>query len=1048
MRKLYILILMLVIGLASEAQPTYYNHNTTTGGANVFPLATNAATGKRVQWIITPSGSSGGFNLPVPAPAGNNITTLWLWANTTGTTTYTNLTIRMASVSTSTFFSTGAFYTGPMTTVRAQNTTLTSTLNAWVAIPLTTTFSYDPTMNLIIEVFQCGYTGPGIQLRQLSFGTAPNYRRQYSDAASACGAVALATGGDLNVAGIGISVISAVPCPTPTAQPTGLVLTAISQVQINGSFTDAVPVPSGYLVVRYPSAAVPVNPVNGTNYALGAALGTGTVISNTNATAFTTAGLTPGTTYDFYVYSFNTGACGTAYLTAAPLFGSIATLPCTGPPTLTCPANITVNNTPGLCGANVTYPPATSGGSPVPLVTYSQASGTFFPRGTTTVTVTATNVCGTTTCTFTITVVDNQPPTITCPANVTVNNTVNLCSAVVTFPAPTALDNCPFPGSVPLSITQNTSQNVVAGSVACNAGGFHTNNSYWRAYNLAPLNLTGPFTVNSVTFGIELADANGVGTTQPVFVRLYTPASFPITIAALGAPIYSQQFNVPDQTLSLYTATFTTAPTVAANALLVLEVFTPDGRAPANNRFFIGSNALGQSAPCYLSAADCGAPNPVTIASLGFPNMHVIINAAGLVSNPSSSITQIAGIASGGVFPVGVTTNTFRVTDGAGLTATCSMTVTVNDNQAPNVSCPPNRTATTDVGACVATVATLNPTVSDNCAVTQVTWALTGATVASSPATGINYVGTYAFNLNGTTGSGVTTITYTVKDAAGNTTTCSYTVTVTDAWIPVISGQPTNQFVCVGSDGAFTVTASVPAGNPLTYQWQRWDLPTLSWVNITGATAATLPLAAVSFTQNTNDYRCILTGRCSVVTSGFATLYVNPLPTISLLASGPLALLPAQSLNLTAVVNPGGGSYQWFKNGVAIPGATGAALSGLTVDDIGSYTCRYTDLNGCVKLSEAKVVSGQPSDKMWLYPNPNTGIFQVRFYNSANEPVTLQIFNSIGQRVYSRALVTTGIAYSQIDVNISNLPVGEYNAVIFTSAGKRLGTRKFSILNQ
>ena len=196
----------------------------------------------------------------------------------------------------------------------------------------------------------------------------------------------MATSGDQNVPAIGISVIPAVPCPTPAAQPTGLVLTAVSQVQINGSFTAAVPAPTNYLVVRYPSGAVPVNPVNGTNYALGAALGTGTVISNSNATSFTTAGLTPGTTYDFYVYSFNTGACGTAYLTAAPLFGSIATLPCTGPPTITCPANITTNTAPGLCGANVTYPPATAGGSPPPTVTYSIASGSFFPKGTTTVT--------------------------------------------------------------------------------------------------------------------------------------------------------------------------------------------------------------------------------------------------------------------------------------------------------------------------------------------------------------------------------------------------------------------------------------------------------------------------------------------------------------------------------------------------------------------------------------------------------------------------------------------------------------------------------------
>jgi hypothetical protein len=153
MRKLYILILTLVIGLISEAQPQYWNAQPTAGG-NVFPFGINPATGKKVQWVITPAGSIGGFNLPVPAPAGNNITGLWFWANSTGNATFTNLTIRMATVPITQFLSTGAWYTGPMTTVRQQNTTVAPAGAAtWVNIPLTTTFPYDPTMNLIIEVY-------------------------------------------------------------------------------------------------------------------------------------------------------------------------------------------------------------------------------------------------------------------------------------------------------------------------------------------------------------------------------------------------------------------------------------------------------------------------------------------------------------------------------------------------------------------------------------------------------------------------------------------------------------------------------------------------------------------------------------------------------------------------------------------------------------------------------------------------------------------------------------------------------------------------------
>ncbi|MBL0129941.1 MAG: HYR domain-containing protein [Chitinophagaceae bacterium] len=702
--------------------------------------------------------------------------------------------------------------------------------------------------------------------------------------------------------------------------------------------------------------------------------------------------------------------------------------------TITCPANITVNTGPGApsCGINVTFPAAVTTGL-CGAVTYSPANGSFFPKGTTT--VTASTAAGPS-CTFTVTVVDNTVPTIVCPANITANNTPGLCSAPVTYALPTFNDNCPFGGGIPTTVTQNSSNTIVAGSVACNAGGLHTDNSYWRAF---PLALSGPFTVNSVQFGIELANAAGVGTTQPVTVRVYTSAgAFPAGVRTLVA---SQTFNIPDQTLSLYTATFTTPPQVASNAILVLEIFTPSGQ-PAGHSFFIGSNAAaGNSSKLSLSTRlRCTQSGHCWFT--WFPNMHIVLNAIGTVPNPAGAMTQIAGLPSGSVFPVGVTTNTFRVTDAVGLTAQCSFTVTVVDNQAPVVTCPPSVVRNTDPNVCTSTYATPNPTTSDNCGVTSISWVMTGATTGASPLTGINYLGTQAFGLTGTTGQGITTVTYTVKDAAGNTTTCSYTVTVNDASIPVISGQPTNQFVCVGSNGAFSVTATAGAGNPLTYQWQGWNGS--AWVNIAGATNATLPLNAVTFSMNTNSYRVILTGRCSVVTSGFATLYVNRLPTVVLAASRIPILLPTESVNLVVTADPTGGTYQWYLNGSAtpIPGVTGATYAGLTVDNIGTYTVKYTDLNGCVSTTNAITVSGAPSGNLYVYPNPNFGQFSVRFFNQAGESATITVYDAKGARVFQRQMVTT-TAYTKLDVELGpTTNSGVYLVEVLNSTGKVMGSKR------
>jgi hypothetical protein len=117
----------------------------------------------------------------------------------------------------------------------------------------------------------------------------------------------------------------------------------------------------------------------------------------------------------------------------------------TSPPTITCPANITVSAAAGQCSAVVSYsaPTATDNCS-TPTVVSTPASGSTFPKGVTTVTATATDGVGNTaTCSFTVTVNDTQPPSITCPANVTAVTPNGASSVIITYPAPVAADNCP-----------------------------------------------------------------------------------------------------------------------------------------------------------------------------------------------------------------------------------------------------------------------------------------------------------------------------------------------------------------------------------------------------------------------------------------------------------------------------------------------------------------------------------------------------------------------------------------------------------------------------
>jgi hypothetical protein len=410
---------------------------------------------------------------------------------------------------------------------------------------------------------------------------------------------------------------------------------------------------------------------------------------------------------------------------------------------------------------------------------------------------------------------------------------------------------------------------------------------------------------------------------------------------------------------------------------------------------------------------------------------------------PGVTTVRTQGLPSGSIFPVGATVQSYLATDAGGRTATCTFTITVVDAQAPTITCPANQVRNTDAGQCYATFTPPQPTFADNCGVTRLTWTMSGATTASSPVTGINYVPSTQFGLTGTTGTGLTTITYTAADANGNTQSCSFTVRVNDASFPVISGQPPTRFVCAGSPGSFTVTADAGTGNPIAYQWQIWN--GTAWANIAGATAATYTIPAVSFADNTNTYRCILTGRCSVVISSIATLYVNPVPTVSLVTSIPPSLTPGQSLTISSIVSLGGGSYAWYRNNALIAGATGAALSGLTVDDIGTYKLVYTDPNGCVGTTADVVVSGQPFDKLWVYPVPNAGQFTVRFYNQQGESATINVYDARGARVYQQSMVTT-TAYTGLEVDLGpTMSDGAYMVELVNGSGKRVGVKKIIV---
>jgi PBP1b-binding outer membrane lipoprotein LpoB len=439
------------------------------------------------------------------------------------------------------------------------------------------------------------------------------------------------------------------------------------QVYPNGTFGDWVFSNFSGVIPGSPSQWGPVGPEEGNQRGFVQAY-KGTLSNIETATTFH---LDAGQTYTVtYWQASRSGPVGNeGVLTYTVTIDKVAGD--TTPPVITAPANIIAEAT-GPSGAVVTFTATATDNVGVSSLSYNHASGSTFPIGPTTVTVTAKDAAdNTATASFTITVRDTTPPVISPVANITVEAS-GAAGAVATFAA-TATDA--------VGVTSFTSS-AASGST---------------------------FPIGTTTVKLTAKDAAGNSAS----------GSFTITVSD------------------------TTAPALTVPASQVLEA----------------TSAAGATATFAATATD----------------------AVGVTSLTSSA-------ASGSTFSIGTTTVTVIAKDAANNTSSGSFTVTVRDTTAPVISSltasstslwPPNHKMV---------AITLTPVASDAVGVTSLK--IIGAT-SNEPDNGlgdgdtagdIEITGALTLNLraerSGAGNGRVYTITVEAKDAAGNATTKTVTVSV------------------------------------------------------------------------------------------------------------------------------------------------------------------------------------------------------------------------------------------------------------------------------
>ncbi len=377
-----------------------------------------------------------------------------------------------------------------------------------------------------------------------------------------------------------------------------------------------------------------------------------------------------------------------------------------------------------------------------------------------------------------------------------------------------------------------------------------------------------------------------------------------------------------------------------------------------------------------------------------------------------------------------VVTGTCNTVTSSCVTLTVNTAIVVTSQPASTSACLPTQTTASFSVAVTGTAPTYQWQQSINAGTTWTN--ITGETTATLNLTGLTASMTgnqYRVVLNGT--------------CTSNLNSSAATLTVNT--LVNITSQPVNTSICAGASTAFNVIAT---GSTITYQWEVSInggpfVPLSNGAPYTGVTTPSLSITNAGTILNSYRYRVIVAGvPCGSVTSSVATLTVNPLPSAVLVAAEYNRLTPYINTALFTTVSPAGNyTYQWKKDAAILAGATGASLP-VNVDGFGEYDVTVTNaVTGCSVTTNKVRISDSASNMVFVYPNPSSGQFQVRYYRSTNadNAYSVTVFDSKGGKVFYKQFPIAA-PYSRMDVNLKNATAGIYMLEVRDAKGKRLAS--------
>jgi gliding motility-associated-like protein len=672
-------------------------------------------------------------------------------------------------------------------------------------------------------------------------------------------------------------------------------------------------------------------------------------------------------------------------------------------------------------------------------------AGVDFNLGTTTVLWTVTDGVGNiSTCTFNVTVVDNILPTIT-SCGAAGNQTVNVDAAQCNFTQvgtawdATATDNCTVSTVIAtLSGTTTASGLTTLAGVDFNLG---TTAVLWTVTD-------GVGNISTCTFNVTVVD-----NILPSITSCGAAGNQTVNVDAAQCD-YTQTGTAWDATatdnctVSTIVATLSGATT--ASGLTTLAGV--DFNLGTTTVLWTVTDGVGNISTCTFNVTvvdnilptitSCGAAGNQTVnvdaAQCNFTQVGtawdatatdnctvstVIATLSGTTT--ASGLTTLAGVD----FNLGTTAVLWTVTDGVGNISTCTFNVTVVDNILPSItSCgvAGNQTVNVDAAQCnfTQTGTAWDATATDNCTVSTILATLSGVTTAS----GLTTLAGVDFNL------GTTTVLWTVTDGVGNTSSCTFDVTVVDNINPTILScgatgaqvvssdlgvctytQTSNSWDAVASDnctvGSISYTlsgATTGSGTSLAGVTFNSGVTTVLWTVVDGS----LNTSTCTFTVEVEDNQApIISGCPTNIVVGTDNGDCGAIVTWS---------VPTFTDNCGAVISSNSNSGDFFATGTSTvvytvtDGAGNISICSFTVtvndDELPSLTCP-TPISSC--------------DPFVVYPAPtygdNCGILSTLQTAGLSSGVNFPVGTTVN--AYQTTDIHGNISTCSFSVTIFSLPV-------------------------